>query len=86
MLLLLSLYKVTITQIKNIDKSLVLLKNYTKDFFNVNFLDLSRNKISTIFKHSIKGLFKRLNLKYNSINVFEKVELAGGQTDTLVSL
>ena len=52
-------------------KSLVQLKDYDHNYFDVDSLDLSRNKISTIFQYSIKGCFQYLTLKFNSIQIIE---------------
>ena len=68
---------ITISSFNNIDslrisyKSLILLRNHSHESFSVNTMDLSRNKIPTVYKHTIKGLFHYLNLKYNSIQMFE---------------
>ena len=52
-------------------KSLTRLKFYTHDHFDVTTMDLSRNKIATVFAFTIKGLFKYLNMRENSIQHFE---------------
>ena len=52
-------------------ESLLLLKHRNYSHFHCDTLDLSRNKIAAMHANSVKGLFKRLLLRGNSIALFE---------------
>ena len=52
-------------------ESLLRLRTYNYTYFDVDTLDVSNNRISVLFTNSIKGLFRVLILKENSLTLFE---------------
>ena len=60
------------------------MQNYSSSFFHVATLDLSRNKMSFLGANSLKGLFKLVILRENSLSALEA--LAFGYMPRLVEI